>query len=316
MICGVDVSQKRLDVRVEEGGPGGSFANTPEGIVQLETFCRQHAVHLVAMEASGGYEKLPFALLTAEGIAVAIVNPRSVRRFAQAMGHLEKTDAIDAGDIGDFARAKKSKPCSPGSTQQQHLRALVTRLRQLTDLQTAQRNQSRLVTDVTAQQLFKELLLLVKRQIRSLEKAIAELIDADPLWRQLNTSFRTIKGVAARTVSRLMAEMPEIGTLSNKKISKLAGLAPLACDSGKYKGKRVISGGRRPIRDTLYMVAGVVARCHPDFIAFRKRLLAAGKLKKVTRVALAHKLLVRLNAKAREVRQQFQLTTAAVQKTA
>jgi transposase len=316
MICGVDVSQKRLDVKVEQGGPGGSFDNTPEGIVQLATFCRQHQVHLVAMEASGGYEKLAFALLNGEGIAVAIVNPRSVRRFSQAMGHLEKTDAIDAGDIADFARAKKSKPCSPGSTQQEHLRALVTRLRQLTDLQTAQRNQSRLVTDVTAQALFKELLLLVKQQIRSLEKAIAELIDADPLWRQLNTSFRTIKGVAARTVSRLMAEMPEIGTLSHKKISKLAGLAPLACDSGKYKGKRVISGGRRPIRDTLYMVAGVVARCHPDFTAFRKRLLAAGKLKKVARVALAHKLLVRLNAKAREVRQQFQLTTAAVQKAA
>jgi transposase len=316
MICGVDVSQKRLDVRVEEGGPGGSFDNTAEGIVQLATFCRRHQVHLVAMEASGGYEKLPFALLTAEGIAVAIVNPRSVRRFAQSMGHLEKTDAIDAGDIGDFARAKKSKPCSPGSAQQQQLRALVTRLRQLTDLQTAQRNQSRLVTDVTAQQLFKELLLLVKRQIRSLEKAIAELIEADPLWRQLNTSFRTIKGVAARTVSRLMAEMPEIGTLSNKKISKLAGLAPLACDSGKYKGKRVISGGRGPIRDTLYMVAGVVARCHPDFVAFRKRLLAAGKLKKVARVALAHKLLIRLNAKAREVRLQFQSASLAGPKAA
>jgi transposase len=123
-----------LDVKVEEGGPGGSFDNTPEGIVQLATFCRQHQVHLVAMEASGGYEKLPFALLNSEGIAVAMVDPRSVRRFSQAMRYLEKTDAIDAGDIAHFARAKKSKPCSPGSTQQEHLRALVTRLRQLTDL--------------------------------------------------------------------------------------------------------------------------------------------------------------------------------------
>jgi transposase len=316
MICGVDVSQKRLDVRVEEGGPGSSFDNTPEGIAQLATFCRQHQVHLVAMEASGGYEKLAFALLDAAEIAVAIVNPRSVRRFAQAMGHLEKTDAIDAGDIAHFARTKKSRPCSPGSAQQQHLRALVTRLRQLTDLQTAQRSQSLLLTDITAKELFKELLLLVKRQIRSLEKCIAKLIEADPVWQRLNTSFRTIKGVAARTVSRLMAEMPEIGTLSHKQISKLAGLAPLACDSGKYKGKRVISGGRRPIRDTLYMVAGVVARFHPDFIAFRKRLLQAGKLNKVVRVALAHKLLVRLNAKAREVRNQFQSARLAVHQAA
>ena len=190
---------------------------------------------------------------------------------------------------------------SPGGT----LRALVTRLRQLTDLQTGQRNQCLLVTDATVQALCQQLLATVKTQIRCLEKTIAQLIEADPLWRQLNASFRTIKGVASRTVSRLMAEMPEIGTLSHKRIAKLAGLAPLACDSGKAHGKRAIPGGRRPIRDTLFIVAGVVARFHPDFIAFRQRLTKAGKAKKVIRVALAHKLLTRLNAKAREVRLHF-----------
>src|ERR1700722_2823077 len=299
MICGVDVSQQSLEARVEQGGPGASFANTRKGISQLAEFCRAHQVHLVAMEASGGYERLPFLLLCAERIPVAIVNPRAVRKFA---------DALDAGVIAHFAHTRKSKPSSPGSADQQHLRALVTRLRQLTDMQTAQRNQQLLVTDATVQQLCQQLLGMVKTQIRSLEKAIAQLIEADPLWRQLNQSFRSIKGVASRTVSRLMAEMPEIGTLSHKRIAKLAGLAPLACDSGKACGKRAIAGGRRPIRDTLFVVAGVVARFHPDFIAFRLRLTAAGKAKKVVRVALAHKLLTRLNAKAREVRLQFPQT--------
>jgi transposase len=242
---------------------------------------------------------------------VAILNPRAVRKFAEAMGYLEKTDALDAGVIAHFARTRKSKPSAPGSADQQHLRALVTRLRQLTDMQTAQRNQQLLVTDATVQQLSQQLLGLVKTQIRSLENAIAQLIEADPLWRQLSQSFRSIKGVAGRTVSRVMAEMPEIGTLSHKRIAKLAGLAPLACDSGKARGKRAIAGGRRPLRDTLFVVAGVVARFHPDFIAFRQRLTAAGKAKKVVRVALAHKLLTRLNAKAREVRLQFAQTTLA-----
>jgi transposase len=309
MICGVDVSQQSLEVRIEQGGPGASFANTKAGIFQLAEFCRVHQVHLVAMEASGGYERLALLLLSAEQIPVAILNPRAVRKFAEAMGYLEKTDALDAGVIAHFAHTRKSEPSSPGSAQLQHLRAVVTRLRQLTDLQTAQRNQQLLVTDPTVQQLGRQLLQVVKTQIRGLEKAIAQLIDADPLWQQLNQSFRSIKGVASRTVSRLMAEMPEIGTLSHKQIAKLAGLAPLACDSGKMRGKRVIAGGRRPIRDTLFMVAGVVARFHPDFIAFRQRLTAAGKAKKVVRVALAHKLLTRLNAKAREVRLQFTQTT-------
>lgn len=305
MICGVDVSQRSLEVRVENGGAGGSFANHAEGISGLARFCRAQQVDLVAMEASGGYEKLAFAMLWAEQIPVAILNPRSVRKFAEGMGYLEKTDAIDAGLIAFFARTKKSRPCSPRSAAELHLQALVTRLRQLTGLRTGQANQLRLVTDPEVRQLCRQMLGFVKAQIRGLEKAIAQLIEADPLWRRMDASFRTLKGVSDRTVSRLMAEMPEIGTLSHKRISKLAGLAPLARDSGKAHGKRAVRGGRRPIRDTLFMVAGVVARFHADFIAFRQRLTLAGKPKKVIRVALAHKLLIRLNAKAREVRQQF-----------
>ncbi len=162
------------------------------------------------------------------------------------------------------------------------------------------------------------MLKFLAEQIEELQQAIAALIDADPLWRELNQAFRTIKGVADRTVARVMAEMPEIGTLSNKTISKLAGLAPLANDSGKHKGKRAVRGGRATVRDILFLVGSVVARYEPDFIAFQQRLRAAGKPPKVVRIAVAHKLLVRLNAKARQVRQQslhlqLQLSSSASQ---
>jgi len=312
MICGVDISQQSLEVRIGPEGPAGCFPNTPKGIALLADFCQAHSVHLVAMEATGGYEKQPFALLWARAIPVAILNPRAVRHFARAMGILEKTDAIDAGMIAWFAETKRCVPCSPASAEQQRLKALVVRLRQLTDLRTAQRNQRLLVSDATVLNSFSKTLAFLAQQIRALEVAILKLIAADPLWQQLDQTFRSIKGVADRTVARLMAEMPEIGTLSNKAISKLAGLAPLARDSGKAQGKRPVRGGRRGVRDILFIVAGGVARFHPDFIAFRQRLAAAGKPKKVIRVALAHKLLVRLNAKAREVRKQFVNGTGTV----
>lgn len=286
-------------------GPDGCFPNTAEGIAALAAFCREHNVQLVAMEATGGYEKQPFAQLWALGLPVAILNPRAVRRFAEAMGLLEKTDRIDAGVIAWFAQVKRCVPCTPASAQQEHLQALVTRLRQLTELQTVQRNQRLLVNDATVLTSFTQILTLLASQIRALQAAIAQLIAADPLWQQLDQAFRSIKGVADRTVARLMAEMPEIGTLSNKAASKLAGLAPLARDSGTIQGKRPVRGGRAGVRAILFVVASVVRRYDADFAAFDQRLNAAGKPKKVIRVALAHKLLVRLNAKARQVRSQL-----------
>jgi transposase len=313
----VDIASKSLEARIGQQGAAGSFANDAEGINALGDFCRTHQAELVAMEATGGYEQQAFAQLSGQGLAVAILNPRAVRQFAQSMGSLEKTDRIDAGMIAWYAEVKKSQPVCLAPENQQHLRALVTRLRQLTDMRSAQLNQQRLVTDRKVQASFKKLLALLARQIGELEQSIAVLLEKDPLWRELDQAFRTIKGVADRTVARLMAEMPEIGTLSNKTISKpgvpndrssslgwkLAGVAPLANDSGKHQGKRAVRGRRAAVREILFIVASVVGRHEPDFIAFRERLRAAGKPPKVVRIALAHKLLVRLNAKARQVRQ-------------
>lgn len=307
-ICGVDVSSISLEAFVGPAGPGRSFANSPAGIDALAVFCQQHSVELVALEATGGYERQALTLLWAQGLPVALLNPRAVRDFAKAMGMLEKTDRIDAQIIARFAAVKGSHASPPLSADQQHLRALVTRLRQLTQLHVEQRNQRLLVTDATVRASINQLLKTVESQIRKLAAKIASRVANDPLWKELDQAFRTIKGVADRTVATVMADLPEIGLLSNKAVSKLGGLAPLARDSGKTHGRRPVRGGRRQLRAVLFIVAGVVSRHNPDFAAFQQRLSAAGKPKRVIRVALAHKLLVRLNAKARDVR--IQLATA------
>ena len=305
IICGVDVSAETLDARIGGAGPATQVRRSPEGIAELARFCAEHGVELVVMEATGGYERLPFGLLWAAGMPCAIVNPRSVRRFAEAMGFLEKTDRIDAGVMADYARVKRIVAQEPAGENQERLRALVVRLRQLTELKVAQTNQRRLLDDAEAKASIDELVAVIRRQIKRFEVLIAELLDSDPLWRALDAAFREIKGVADRTVARLAAELPEIGTVSNKAIAKLAGLAPVARDSGKRQGRRVIRGGRSSVRSILVVVAGVAQRHDPDLAAFHRRLIDAGKSKMTARIAVARKLLVRLNAKAREARKNL-----------
>jgi transposase len=303
IICGVDVCAAWLD-----GWVGGEFCrveNSLAGMESLVDFCRRQGVELVAMEATGGYERLAFGRLWAEGLPCAVVNPRAVRQFAEAMGLLEKTDRIDAAAIAGYAQAKRICAQAPASEVQRKLAAAVTRLRQLTALRTMQTNQRRLVEDADARRSIDELLALIGRQLREFEAAIIALIGGDPVWTRLDAAFREVKGVADRTVAHLLAGLPEIGTLSNKAAAKLTGLAPLARDSGKRAGKRSIRGGRSAVRSILFVVAEIVRRHEPDFAEFHRRLTGEGKPKKVIRIALAHKLLIRLNAKARDARRQL-----------
>lgn len=205
-------------------------------------------------------------------------------------------------DVGDKAAERIYRACMESESQAQ-LAAWITRLRQLTELRVAQANQRRLITDPTVRASSDEVIAVLARQIRGLEQRIASLIAADPLWARLDAEFRTIKGVAQRTIARLMADLPEIGTLSSKAAAKLTGLAPMANDSGQRNGRRPIRGGRESVRSILFVVAELVRRYDTDFAAFHQRLTAAGKPKKRIRIALAHKLLTRLNAKARDIRQ-------------
>jgi len=304
-ICGVDISKARLDACIEPGSIRGSFANDPAGIAGLAAFCRQHRVELVAMEATGGYERRAFLLLWEQGLPCTVTNARQVRLYAEAMGVLEKTDTIDAHIIARFAQAKNLKPTPLPSSSQKRLKALVARLRQLTDDLTVQKQRrSSLFDDAEMLASIDEVIALLKRQSRTLEGEIGSMIDDDSLWACLSDTFRSIKGVADRTVAWIMADLPEIGTYSNKAIAKLVGVAPIANDSGKRRGKRPIRGGRAGVRSILFLVAAIAARYDKSLGEFRARLVAAGKEKMVIRIALARKLLVRLNAKARDARAQ------------
>jgi transposase len=306
IICGVDVSKARLDACIMPGSKVQSFDNDASGIAELAAFCRTHAVELVVMEATGGYERRAFLLLWEDGLPCAIANARNVRLYAEAMGVPEKTDRIDAGMIARFARAKELRPTPFPCRTQQRLKALVARLRQVTDDLVVQKQRRAALLDnaeITAS--LDEVIALLKRQSRTLEGEIGSMIDDDPVWAHLAATFRTVKGVADRTVAWLMADLPEIGSYDNKAIAKLAGLAPIADDSGKRKGKRPVRGGRAGVRSILFLVAAIAARYDKSLGEFRDRLIAAGKEKMVIRIALARKLLVRLNAKARDARAQY-----------
>lgn len=306
VLCGVDVSKARLDACIEPGGTFASFENDAAGVAALAAFCRQHRAQLVVMEASGGCERQAFLLLWEASIACALTNPRSVRRYAEAMGILEKTDRIDAGVIARFGIAKDIKPTPLPNPQQRRLKALVARLRQVTDDLTIQK-QRRSAASIEAEMLasLDEVIALLKRQSRTLEGEIASMIEDDPLWAQIANALRAVKGVAGRTIARVMADLPEIGIYSNKAITKLSGLAPLADDSGTRSGKRHVRGGRESVRSILFLVAEIARRFDPSLAQFHRKLSEAGKPKMVVRVALARKLLVRLNAKARDARSAY-----------
>ena len=305
IICGVDVSKQWLDAHVVPCGAACRFANDAQGIAELAGFCLNHSTGLVVMEASGGYERLAYLLLWQLGQPCARANARSVRRFAEAMGFLEKTDKIDAAMIVQYAKAKKLSPTAPPSATQQRLQALVARLGQVTGDLTINKQRRSAACDAETIASLDEVIALLKRQSRRLEGEIASLIDDDPLWAALDRAFRSLKGVASRCVARMMAELPEIGLVSNKAIAKLAGLAPIANDSGKRQGHRPVRGGRAGPRAILFLVARIVATYDEHFKAFQQRLQNAGKPKMVVRIALARKLLVVLNAKARDARKEL-----------
>lgn len=301
IICGVDVAKAWLNAWIESAGHR-RFGNTPEGVAGLLAWCREHLAELVVMEASGGVEQAAFLALWGEGQPCAVANPRAVRSFAQAMGYLEKTDRIDAKMIAGYAVARRLAPTPPPSDDQRRLTALAARMRQVTADLSVQKQRLHSAADPTARASLADAIAFFTRQAKALAVEIASLVSTDPVWQALDRTIRSVKGLADRTVAVLLADLPELGTLSNKAVTKLVGLAPLPDDSGTRHGNRHIHGGRATVRSILYLVADIARKYDNDLAAFRERLLAQGKAKMTVRVALARKLLVRLNAKARETR--------------
>lgn len=260
-------------------------------------------VDLVVVEATGGYERGLVRALQQEGVEVARVNPRQARDFAKALGELAKTDRIDARGLRDFADVLARHPdrhkylTVPLEAHRESLAALMIRRRQLVDMRVAESNRLEKAGPKTARS--------IRAVIRTLDKQITE-IDTD-LDDHIERHFKeqrklldSVKGVGAVTTMTLLAALPELGKLGRRAISKLVGVAPLACDSGKRQGTRCIWGGRADVRAVLYMATLSAMRYNPAIAAFRQRLLAAGKPKKVVIVACMRKLLTILNAMARD----------------
>ena len=293
---GIDVAKATLDVAWSTD-PAGAWQTTNDeaGWAQLLERLSVLAPSLIVMEATGGYEIALAGALTAAGWPVAIVNPRQVRDFAKALGYLEKSDRIDARVLTDFA-VRVGAPVRPlADPIHADLQALVTRRRQLIDMLTAERNRLEHARGAVRQNVLAHIGWLEK-QLNKTDRAIRALIEASPVWRVKDQLLQSMPGVGPATSARLLASLPELGTLTHQQISKLVGVAPLNDDSGRRTGYRRIAGGRADVRGALYMATLVATRHNPLIRAGYERWRAAGKLPMVALVAAMHKLLIHLNA--------------------
>jgi transposase len=250
---------------------------------------------LVVLEATGGLEiSLTGAGATA-GLPIVVVNPRQVRDFAKATGHLAKTDTLDAQVLAQFAEAVRPTPRALPDVQTQELAARLTRRRQLVEMLVAEKTRRGQASSHIQKQIQVHLTWL-ERRLRDLDEELATAIRSSPLWREKDELLQSIPGVGPVVATTVLASLPELGILSRQQIAALVGVAPLNRDSGTIRGKRTIWSGRAHVRATLYMAAIVASRCNPMIRAFYHRLCAAGKAKKVALTACMRKLLTVLNA--------------------
>ena len=293
---GIDVAKAMLDVAWStDPAAGWQTTNDEAGWAALIERLPTRPPGIIVLEATGGYESGLAGALTAAGWPVVIVNPRYVRDFAKALGYLEKTDAIDARILAEFA--VRVRPAVRVLADQIHadLQALVTRRRQLVDMLTAERNRLEHARGAVRKNLLAHIAWLDK-QLSKTDRAIRGLIEASPLWRVKDQLLQSVPGIGPATSARLLASLPELGTLTHQQISKLVGVAPLNDDSGRRTGYRRIAGGRTDVRRALYMATLVATRHNPLIRASYQRWRAAGKLPMVALVAAMHKLLIHLNA--------------------
>jgi transposase len=295
VFMGVDVSKNTLDVAVRPTGEEMSFANTEDGVSAMRDFIQSFSPRLIVLEATGGWEAVGVSVLAAKGLPVVVVNPRQVRNFAKAMGLLAKTDKIDARTIARFAEAVKPEVRPLKGEEAQRLEAFLARRRQLLQMSTAEKNRLVLASRWTKKGIQAHIEWLDK-ELDKVNRELQKLIRKSPLWRERDEILQSVKGVGPTLSVTLLSDLPELGTLNRKKIAALVGIAPLNRDSGKYRGRRAIWGGRSQVRIVLYMAARAAIRFNPVIRAFAERLKKAGKPYKVVVTACMRKLLTILNA--------------------
>jgi transposase len=296
---GIDVSSKGLDVAWHGSEAVWSTGNDEMGIKELVQQLRGKHIALIVMEATGGYEAGLAAALTLAKQPLAVVNARQVRDFARATGKLAKSDVIDARVLAHFAQAVRPEPRPVADEQTQALEQVVSRRRQVQGMLTAERNRLRLCQGAMRDRVQAHIDWL-ETDLKGLERQMRDQLRKSPVWREKEKLYRQIPGVGPVLSATLLAELPELGQLSHKEVAALVGVAPFNRDSGKWRGKRSIWGGRAAVRAVLYMAAMSAKRWNPVIRAFYQRLTAAGKPHKVALTACMRKLLVILNAIARD----------------
>ena len=295
---GIDVAKDWLDVAQRPGGEAWRVSSDATGIATLVKRLKGLRPALVVLEATGGLEIPAVAALAAAGLPAVVVNPRQVREFARATGRLAKTDAIDAQVLAQFGEALQPEVRPLPDTATQELSALVARRRQLIEMLTAEKNRLRMATKKVRRNIETHIRWL-EGELLDLDDGLGEVIRSSPVWRERDNLLRSVPGVGPVLSSVLLADLPELGKLSRKEVAALVGVAPLNRDSGKFRGRRQVWGGRSQVRATLYMAALVASRYNPAIKRFYQRLLSGGKPKKVALTACMRKLLTILNAMTR-----------------
>lgn len=299
---GLDVAKDRLDVHVRPTGASVAVAYDEAGLRELLARLRALRPTLIVLEATGGYEVAVAAALAHAGLPVAVVNPRQIRDFARATGQLAKTDALDAQVIARFAETVQPAARPLATEEAQALGELVARRRQLVDMLGAEQNRRRQAHDQGLQKRITAHVSWLSRALEELEEDITRLIRSSPVWREKENLLTSVPGIGDVTAHSLIAELPELGQLSRRRIAALVGLAPLNRDSGHWRGRRMIGGGRPVVRRALFMATLVAIRYNPTIGAMYRRLTGAGRPKKVAVIAAMRKLVTILNAMLRDQR--------------
>lgn len=300
LFVGIDVSKDRLDIHVHPVGEAFTVERNGAGLDALSQRLLPLAPSLVAVEATGGFETVVAAALAAAGLPLVVVNPAQVRSFANALGKRAKTDRVDAAVIARFIEATKpqARPLPDEATRM--LADLVARRRQIIQMIGAEQQRLARVTVTRLKKSITRLLKALEKELTALDSDIDNEVRSSPVWRDKEDLLKSVPGVGDAIARTLLAELPELGTLDRRQIASLVGLAPFTRQSGQWRGKSFIGGGRASVRSALFMGALVAARFNPVLRSFHQRLIAAGKPKMVAIIAVARKLLTILNAILRD----------------
>lgn len=299
IVVGIDVSKDRLDVHVEPAGEAFAVARDAAGLEVLVGRLGPLAPKTIAVEATGGFEMVVVASLAAASLPVVVVNPAQVRAFARAIGKRAKTDPIDAAIIARFVAATNPevRPLPDEATRQ--LSDLVTRRRQIIQMIVAERQREKRAPARMRKSILR-LLKALQKELTEIDSEIDDAARGSPVWRASEDLLASVPGVGSTIARTLLAELPELGQLDRREIAALAGFAPYTRQSGQWRGKSLIGGGRATVRAALFMGAMTAVRYNPALRTFHQRLIAAGKPKMVALIAVARKLLTILNAILRD----------------